>query len=380
MELDSSRPGGFLARRGYGTRRSSPENYFLGGDPGSIGMDTAQRYLLSRTDRIGDVILSLPVAGAIKAAMPGSEVTFLVRRLAEPVVRMCPWVDDCIIWPERSHGISWRHLLPRGRFDVAVCLFPRPRVASLLKGAGIPVRVGTVRRWYSYRFNRRVHLSRSSGGRHERDFNLDLLRGLGWDDPLVMDSLCVPPPWAMEKARAILEETGVYPERDRFAVVHPGCGGSACNWPPQSYRLVCEGLNKAGLPVVVSGSEADKDIVDSVVGDSGWGTRSILGRTGLQELAAVLGLAVVFVGPSTGPMHLAASVGTPVVAIFGSVRNTGPGRWGPLGEGHRVFSPPVPVCRCRVGDCRRADCMSLIKPADVVEAVISIVSRCQGRC
>jgi ADP-heptose:LPS heptosyltransferase len=329
--------------------------------------DHWKNVLITRTDRIGDVILSLPVAGAIKHAFPETRVTFMVGKASEPVVRMCPWIDETLVVGSGSEATLAQ--LQSGRFDAAVCLYPRSELARLLQKAKIPVRVGTARRVYSYRFNRRINLSRRAGGRHERDFNLALLRGLGIETPIVLDPVCIPSYEATASARILLGELGIGP-RTAFVVVHPGCGGSARNWTPQNYRSLCRALHTSGIRVVVSGSEHEADLVKEVVGDMGKQIQSIAGRTDLLLLSAILKEASVFIGPSTGPMHLAASVGTPVVALFGPVRTTGPDRWGPLGDGHSVFVPPVETCRCRINECRLGDCMAMIEPAAVADAVL----------
>jgi len=330
--------------------------------------------LVTRTDRIGDVILSLPVAGAIKDAIPSARVTFLVGDMPVPVVRMCPWVDDIIVTGSCTGSDATLDEITSRHFDAVVCLYPRSELARLLLRAKIPVRVGTARRFYSYRFNRRINISRKKGGRHERDFNLALLKGLQIPDPKVPDPVCIPSHEARASARITLGELGIEPG-NAFAVVHPGCGGSARNWTPERYRELCRRLHDAGVAIVLSGSEIEKELVDHIKDGIGNRIYSVAGSTGLDVLAAVLQESRVFIGPSTGPMHLAAAVGTPVVALFGPVRTTGADRWGPLGEGHKVFAPAVETCRCPVDACRLGDCMALIDPGEVAAAVTSAMAQ-----
>jgi ADP-heptose:LPS heptosyltransferase len=326
--------------------------------------------LVTRTDRLGDVILSLPVAAAIKAATIGTNVTFLVAEHVAPIVDLCPWVDDCLTIAKAQDPSSIVAALRERAFDTAICLYPRPHVASWLKQAGIPVRVGTSRRWYSYRFNRRVNLPRASSGRHERDLNLELLRGLGWKDLDVSDPLCVPTQDSQRTARILLEKAGIDAANQAYAVVHPGCGGSARNWKPERYHRLCQTLKENGLTILVTGSDSEQQVAADVVGETEDGIVSLAGATDLTTLAALLQQASVFVGPSTGPMHLAAAVGTPLVALFGPVRTTGPGRWGPLGTGHQVFLPPVETCDCRIDHCRVGDCMDMIDVQAVAQAAL----------
>ncbi|MBI5869173.1 MAG: glycosyltransferase family 9 protein [candidate division Zixibacteria bacterium] len=164
-------------------------------------------------------------------------------------------------------------------------------------------------------------------------------------------------------------------EQRASVVIHPGCGGSARNWKPERYRVLCQILMENDLSVIVTGSDAERGLAAEVIGREGDRAISVAGTTGLNQLAALLQQASVFVGPSTGPMHLAAAVGTPVVALFGPVRNTGPDRWGPLGNGHKVFQPPVDTCKCRIGHCQLGDCMDMIPVEDVATAVLNAVRK-----
>ncbi len=333
-----------------------------------------QNILVTRTDRLGDVILSLPVAAAIKDAWPDTRVTFLVREAVLPIIRMCSWVDDAIVADDgRRLGSQYKDLRDR-RFDAAVCLFPKSTVAGLLKRARIPVRVGTARRLYSFRFNRRVHVSRAKGGRHERDFNLDLLQGLTLDNPTVVDPVCEPPSEAVERSAQLLVQKGVQVgDQSPIAIVHPGCGGSARNWSMDNYRTLCRQLIDNGVRVVLSGTESERELAATVAGDLKDRITIIAGETDLEMLAGIMQHADLFIGPSTGPMHLAAAVGLPVLALFGPVRTTTPDRWGPLGDHHHVFTPDVPTCNCKLDRCKLGDCMDRIAVPTVVERALTMI-------
>ncbi|MBD3298771.1 MAG: hypothetical protein GF341_08960, partial [candidate division Zixibacteria bacterium] len=305
---------------------------------------------------------------------PDARVTFLVREAVLPIVRMCSWVDDVIIANEgRRLGSQYKDLRNR-RFDAAVCLFPKLTVAGLLQRARIPVRVGTARRLYSFRFNRRVHVSRAGGGKHERDFNLDLLQGLALDNPKVVDPVCEPPAEAVDQAAQLLQRKGIL-TNDEYpvAIVHPGCSGSARNWSVDNYRELCRQLVDNGVKVVLSGAGSERELAGAVAGDLKDRISIIAGETDLETLAGIMQHADLFIGPSTGPMHLAAAVGLPVLALFGPVRTTTPDRWGPLGDRHHVFTPDVPTCNCKLDQCKLGDCMDRIAVPTVVEQAVMII-------
>jgi ADP-heptose:LPS heptosyltransferase len=120
--------------------------------------------------------------------------------------------------------------------------------------------------------------------------------------------------------------------------------------------------------VCISGSELER--ADHLRAFSGIVPESSIfsGKMTLPELASVLANANLFIGGSTGPLHIAAAVGTPVIGLYGPIYSTTADRWGPCGPGHRVFKPDVPVCRCKVGKCTLGNCLERISVPAVLAA------------
>jgi len=172
------------------------------------------RFLVIRTDRIGDVILSTPVLSAIKQSFSDSYVAMLVRPYTREVVSGHPHLDQIIVDDEAGEHYGARGLLRLARkikalrFDVALILHPTFRLALLTRLAGIPIRVGTQYRAYSWLFNRRVPLHRKKSGKHELELNLEIAAAVGVKLDAVRFYFHIPQA-ADEKVSSLLKENGI---------------------------------------------------------------------------------------------------------------------------------------------------------------------------
>jgi ADP-heptose:LPS heptosyltransferase len=234
--------------------------------------------------------------------------------------------------------------------------------------AGIPVRVGTAFRFYSFLFTHRVPQHRRHAEKHEYEFNMGLLASvldLKRTDYRPQINVSVA---AGEYADQGVKELGLTGEA--FAILHPGSGGSARNFTPESYAWLADYIeDELRVSVVFTSGPGEERLIDSIDSMRGRKSKRLGGPPDLIELAAFIERAALFVSGSTGPMHIAAAVGTPTLSFFSPVRSTSPRRWGPLAESRRVIMPPVPECpTCIDEECEYYDCMERIDRAAVMEA------------
>jgi len=340
-----------------------------------------ERFLVIRTDRVGDVILSTPVLESIKTRFPESHLVMMVSSYAADVVKGNPNLDDVIIddHENRHKGIKGFLMLLKeirgSRFDAGVLLRPTFRLALLLFLAGIRYRVGTGYRFYQMLFNRKVYVHRKMNLRHEADYNLDLLKPLGIRPDKTVPRVYLSPE-EESFARQVWRKFEITPE-DTVVVIHPGSGNSALNLPEKRFAQVADQLvEELDAKIVLTGTKGEKGLIDIISRNMQHEVVDLTGRTSLRQLAAVLENADVVVSNSTGPMHLAAAVETPTVAIFCPIFAAGPIRWGPYGEGHEVVLPPVPVCfKCKPKSCPHYDCMDKIKAGDVTAKVRAVLEK-----
>ncbi len=335
--------------------------------------DNVKNILLVRIDRIGDVILSLPMLPLLRRRYPNASISVLMRQYTRELVDQNPCVDEVLIY-EREDSVRslWAILkeIRRRRFDLAIIPYPRFRPALLLFLAGVRLRVGSGYRWYSFLFNRRVFEHRKDAKRHEVEYNLNLLRAIGIEaegDPEFEFSI---PPSAYDAVDALLASNGVSGD-EKFIILHPGSGGSSRDWSAQNFsELGTEAQRALGIKVVVTGGRGEELLVRNVVDGMSGSPVAIVGKLSLTELGALIQRAKVFVSNSTGPMHLAAVVGTPVIAFFPPVVQCSPVRWGPYTLKKRIFLADEKNCLlCKGSPCRSDVCMSQIMVRDVIIAL-----------
>lgn len=336
-------------------------------------------YGIFRTDRIGDLILTLPMAEAIRQHDADARITFIVQEYTSSLAALSPCVDDVIAIPSRdlTDGIgAFSRLLREKRFDAAFFAFPRPRLAVAAWHAGIPLRAGIAYRWYSMLFTHRRKEHRNPSRSHERDYNLRLLETAG----IPVTGTLLPRLRIGDALRAeasdILDATSL--DRTRpFVVLHPGSGGSARDWPADHFAALAARLGaESNTQTLVTGSESEKALVKAVCDGGGADAHALAAPVSLVQLAAVLSESRLCVANSTGPLHLAAAVDTPVVGLYPFQRVLHPRRWGPLGTHARVLTPPpVPDCPDCAGEhCARHDHMTRID----VDAVLAHVTALLG--
>ena len=330
---------------------------------------TPHRIIISRTDNIGDVVLTLPMAGLLKANDPGCEVVFLARAGVRPVVQACPHVDAFLDWDRLESAPSDERIaaLAGTGADTIIHVFPVREIAIAAWRAGISRRVGASRRWYHLvTCNERVRFSRKRSDRHEAELNLELLRPLGFEPEIPLSelldaSMLEPEPEAVEHVRAHLDSS-------RFNVVlHPGSRGNGKEWPEEHFIALAEQLPDDEYRVLVTGGSGEEQRFRDLGGHAN--TIDLMGQLDLTELIALLAQADGVIASGTGPLHLAAALGTRTLGLFPTKQGSiGTNRWGPLGRRaeYLVHQDTCDSCNQR----EACDCMAAITP-DMVAAVLA---------
>lgn len=326
-----------------------------------------------RTDRIGDLVLTLPMAEAITRHDPAARVTFVVQDYTRPLLSLAPHIDDVISIGGRDleGGVRrFASVLKEKHIDAAVFAYPRPRLAFAAALARIPARVGTGYRWFSPLLTHRRAEHRRGGDSHEMEYNLRLLEEFGIEAPVGLGPVLVIDEPRRAAAHDILRRAGIDAAAP-FIALHPGSGGSAKDWPAARFAQLARDLlaETPALQILVTGTAAELPLMETVAaGDAR--IRVLHEPLPLDLLAAVLSEAKLFAANSTGPLHIAAACGVPVLGFypFGTAVNAR--RWGPRAARATVLSPlPDPACPdCTAGDCPVHDDMRRIPVASAIEA------------
>jgi len=345
-----------------------------------------ERILIVKLSALGDVVQTLAFAEAIHGLWPQARVDWLVEEASSDLLAGHPVLDRVIVsrrktWLGRGGGGPGRRLAEIGSFlkelrsrpyDLVVDLQGLFKSGILTRLARSPVRLGFEgSREFSWLFvNER--LPAYDPDRHAVERYLDVARSLGADVQEPVFRLALGP---AEVARVddLLAATGVTDRRGPLVVVHPEALWPTKRWSPRNFAAVCDGLVREwDARVVLTGAPADADRAEEIIGQTLKPPANLVGRTGLRELAELLRRAAVVVSPDTGTMHLAAAVGTPVVALFGP---TAPWRTGPVGWGHRVIRLDLDCSPCFKKTCPDPVCLNGITPELVLTEAGGVLTR-----
>lgn len=337
-----------------------------------IEAGSISKILLVRTDRIGDVVLSLPMLPALKSRFPSAKISVLVRPYTKELVEHHSCVDEVILWDESKGMKQYVELLREKRFDMAIVPYPRFNLALITYLAGIPIRVGTGFRWYSFLFNRRIYEHRKDAKRHEVEYNLNLLTTIGIEPmPETVFEFAV-----SDEVRKSVDARLSSDHVGEFAVLHAGSGGSARDWSIGNFAKLGDAVQKEfGLSIVLTGGKDETELTAQLAAAMTVPSVNYTGAFSITELGALFSRASLFVANSTGPLHIAAMVGTPVVAFYPPIIQCSPVRWGPYTKKKKVFTADNIRCTlCKGGPCISNVCMDQITVEQVIAGMRELLN------
>ena len=318
-------------------------------------------FIISRTDAIGDVVLTLPVAGVLRSLYPRSRILFLGRAYTEAVIRACEHIDaflDWDKWKKLPVDEAAREMAATGA-DTIIHVFPNRTIARLAKHARIPLRYGTTNRLYHwFTCNRLVRLSRKNSRFHEAQLNLQLLTTLGAKELYTPAEIAGY--YGLTRLPTLPDTIASLIDKARFnLVLHPKSRGSAREWGLDNFRELIRQLPQDRFSIFVTGTAAEGELLEPLLRDCPAVT-DLTGRLSLGELMTFLSKADGLVAASTGPLHLAAALGKSALGIYPPIRPMHPGRWAPIGPKAEVFVSGTECEACRkTGDCA---CMRSLQP------------------
>ncbi len=295
-----------------------------------------QKILVIRLSSIGDIVHTLPAVAAIGTTYPEAEISWLVEARYAPLIEDNPFLKriltvDTLGWRKRIFSIRTTQevvqsisFLRSEAFDVAIDFQGLLKTALIGRLARSGRRVGLASGWLKEPSSGWFYTEQApaAGAKHVVEENLALARWLGarinrWEFPLPHDE--AEERWATEALARI--------QADAFILINPGAGWIAKRWPPSNYaRLIARLEHEGPWSVILNGSQAEAGQIQSIVRDSG-ARRAHYVPASIRQLIALTRRARLFIGGDTGPLHIAAALGVPIVALYGP---TNPGRNGPF--------------------------------------------------
>jgi len=350
-----------------------------------VAPSSPRRILVLAPGGIGDVVLTTPALRALRRQHPDAHIACLVPPGAAGLLKACPFINELIPSPIQGRGglrdllrhLSFAREIRNRRFDLSVTL--RHWRGQACDGylpylAGVPRRVGPAlsgSRETAAIFTHPVAIASA----HQADAALEVVRGLGEDRALQL--------WTTEADRAFvqryLQGQGIFAE-DLLIGVHPGSSAEVKQWPPERLAQAVDRLTLGwGARVILTGGPGEVRLAWEVARHTETSPVVVAGNLTLSQSVALIERCDLLLCGDSGPMHIAAAVGTPLVALFGP---TDPRHWGPRTPRHRVVRRRLscgPRAACIAGphpECPRgrAACIQDITVEEVVEAAEALLS------
>ena len=359
----------------------------------------ATSILIVKLSSLGDVLHTLPAAQALRRRYPDAHIAWAVEAAHSALLNDQPWLDERIVW-ERNAAGGFRKFVSQLRsqpWDLAIDFQGLFRSGLVTRLSGARRRVGSrqAREFAGVFYNQRVNIA--SPDRHAVEKNLELIAplfrstdiadvvpGMPLERPYLFGQAPLPTQQGREwfplypsaadiaEVDAWCNKHGYEPHRERLVVINPDCRRQANRWPPSRFIELARRLLKIpGVRVALTGGPGAKLLCDQIaylVGKQLWradGRLSILGSTELLSRSHLL------LTGDTGPMHLAAAVDLPVVALVGA---TSPVRTGPYTTDAVVLREPLECSPCLAKKCRLGHalppCMDRIEVESVIQTIL----------
>jgi heptosyltransferase II len=314
------------------------------------------KILVRATNWVGDAIMSIPALCAIRQRWPEAQVTTLARPWVAELYRGQPFVDRVMILGGASRSPAAMERAARGlreeEFDCAILFQNAFSAAWLVWRARIPQRIGYARDGRSILLTEAVKVpKRGEIPAHEMFYYLELLRRARWLQtiPEVTQISLRLATGTAEGAEARIREAGVRAEKRRIALAPGAAYGSAKCWLPDRFAAVADALiDEFDVDVILFGASSEIDICRQIADRMRHRPVILAGQTSIGELPAFFSRCNLFIGNDSGAMHVAAAVGVPVVAVFGSTDSQGTA---PVTSLKKLVQHPVACSPCFLREC-----------------------------
>lgn len=306
-----------------------------------------QKILISRTDAIGDVSLTLPVCVALKQQFPEAELVYLCRKYTAPVVACFEPIDDMLIYEELEALSNDERAFKLEGFSAVLHLFPNKIVANWCKQARIPLRVGTAHRlhhWWTC--NLLPWFSRKRSDLHEAQLNFYLAKAIGYPNI---------PNWIEIKQTSAFRVEDSLPAEfqshdfSKVILLHPKSNGSGVEYPIEKYAELSLLLVEKGFEVFFTGTEKEGQLFRNQIPKNSK-IKDVTGLWDLKTFIAIISKSKALIACSTGPYHLAGLCQIQAIGLFTNTRPIHPGRWAALGTQSKALTEIETISPQQIAD------------------------------
>lgn len=306
-----------------------------------------QKILISRTDAIGDVSLTLPVCVALKQQFPEAELVYLCRKYTAPVVACFEPIDDMLVYEELEALSNDERAFKLEGFSAVLHLFPNKIVANWCKQARIPLRVGTAHRlhhWWTC--NLLPWFSRKRSDLHEAQLNFYLAKAIGYSNI---------PNWIEIKQTSAFRVEDSLPAEfqshdfSKVILLHPKSNGSGVEYPIEKYAELSLLLVEKGFEVFFTGTEKEGQLFRNQIPKNSK-IKDVTGLWDLKTFISIISKSKALIACSTGPYHLAGLFQIQAIGLFTNTRPIHPGRWAALGTQSKALTEIETISPQQIAD------------------------------
>ena len=276
----------------------------------------------------------------LKHNFPKTRVDFLVNTGVAELILDYPNISKVHSIEKDSIKVL-KTILRENKYDMAIVVYPEFSIALALFQSGIKYRLGTGYRWYSFLFNLRRYRHRKYSEKHEMEYNLDLLNEIGCEIPAGIKPVLAVKDETISQLSGKIIKLGLNLD-EYFIIIHPGSLKSAKEWGTANFSELINLILDDSLlktKIVLTGSKEENAMVDNLLQKITLKNKVIkITNINLKELTALIKCSKLFISNSTGPIHIAAAVGTFVVGFYPVKTETNATRWGPYTDKKKVFS------------------------------------------
>ncbi|WP_211461898.1 glycosyltransferase family 9 protein [Collimonas silvisoli] len=331
---------------------------------------TSSHVLICRTDNIGDVILTLPIAAYLKQHYPALKISFLCRAYAAPVVKQCNSIDEVV--ELESFLLNPAAYFAHANVDTIILAQPSKRLAVEAFKARITNRIGNARhKLYQMLYcNRRVRFKKGNSEHHEAQFNFEFLRPFGLDT--ILEPAAIPALYDFDVPENPEISKLLQPHPFNL-IIHTKSNGHGREWPIKHYIALARRLSKyPDVQLWLTGSSAEgqwlADNAAELIGLQN--VSNVCGKFTLDQLSSLIDAADGLIASGTGPLHMSAALGQRTLGLFPPTRPMHPGRWAPLGRRAEILCLPVSCPGCKDSQAASCACMENITPESVEKIVL----------
>jgi heptosyltransferase III len=334
----------------------------------------SKTFIISRTDKIGDVILTLPMLHVLKERYADSRIVFLGNSYTKDVLQCSSLIDEMIKWDEISHLTEKQQVKALKKFqaNAIIHVFPNKSIAKLAIKAQIPLRIGTSHRFFHWLYcNKLPKVGRKNSQLHESQLNISLLSALNIQEvpsleQITQYQLLDNPPIVHDTVKSFIDSSRTN------LILHPHSFGSAREWSIENYVRLCKILPAQKYHVIFAGTAKEQEMYAPYIQQFEKVVTDVGGKLSLSQYITLINGCDGLVAASTGPLHIAAALGKHAFGIYPPIRPMHPGRWAPIGKRVHVFCKKTTCSLCR--KTNTCACVNSITPQEIAQKIQAVFS------